>query len=137
MLPMMKLASSPTISVCVAGRCPMFLINSTVIPASGPRANAASSAGISEKSNFKNAGKRGSDISRYIRARAAADRIPVFAIHMVFVLRLFTTVRAGVFSMSSSLFWFILFSGTVRLLERIAPLSPYSVFLIREYKKPR
>ena len=54
-----------------------FLISATVTPARGPYAKDAISAGRSEKSNFKNAGTKGTENSNSISTKESADKTAV------------------------------------------------------------
>lgn len=55
----------------------MFLLSSTIIPATGPKANAASRAGRSEKSIFTKDGNTGNAISISISTADIAENMAV------------------------------------------------------------
>ena len=79
-LPERKFATSPIYCVFVNGMWIRFLRSSTITPETGPQANPANSAGMSEKSYLRNPGIRGSAISSSMSTSASAVIIPVSAI---------------------------------------------------------
>ena len=87
--PVVKFASSPTgtpVGLPLKNQCKTFLMTSTVIPATGPIVNMASTAGISAKSNFKKPGIAGNGKLSCIKIVPTLPSIAIMTILRNFLL---------------------------------------------------